>query len=148
MCALINKKKRFLVLANQPTVHSGKLSGEGSVAVAVAVINRWQVTYCMWRLSPEPWHLTADTWHVKHNKFKKEKFLFFWHLWYYQQTLGDSVSPICRSFSIKKLQDLKTLVPSQNIQETFSNLTWKLVARLICDGCPNRKPFVKEVGIT
>ena len=59
----------------------GELAGGGSVAVAVGVSDRWQVT-------PNMWHLTCET------------FLLLLYQCYYRQTWRDSVSPVCKISNI------------------------------------------------
>ena len=55
----------FWVFAIQPTVHNGGvIAGGGSVAVAIGVSERWQVTRDMWHVTPDTWHVTPDTRHV------------------------------------------------------------------------------------
>ena len=42
----------------------GELAGLGSVAVAVDVSDRWQVTGDRWQVTCDTWHMTHDTWHM------------------------------------------------------------------------------------
>ena len=41
-----------------------KLSGWGSLAVAVGVSDMWQVTFDMWHVTPDIWQLTPNMWHL------------------------------------------------------------------------------------
>ena len=65
------------------------LAGGGSVAVAVGVSDRWQVSGDWWQMTGDTrhikhnkWHLTCDTWHMTFYLFKKE------------------IAPFCRLFSV------------------------------------------------
>ena len=44
---LVSYEKNY-VIAKQPTVHSWDLAGQGSLTVAVAINDRWQVTCNLW----------------------------------------------------------------------------------------------------
>ena len=66
------EKNYFWVYANHPPVHSGgSVAGRGSVAVAVGVSDRWQVTH-------DTQHMTHDMWHVTYNTWNTHIFMVFY----------------------------------------------------------------------
>ena len=89
----------------------GELAGEGSVAVAVGVSDRWQVTGDRWHAKRDTWHMTCEAWHFY--------FFFsplsvstcpFWYRCYYPHMLTDSVSPVCIIFKESALSQFFLLV--------------------------------------
>ena len=52
----------LFVFANQHTVHTGGVTRGWSVAVAVCVSDRWQVTSDMQHVIRNTWHMTLDMW--------------------------------------------------------------------------------------
>ena len=77
------KKIYFWVISNHPALHSGGVSGGGSVAVADGVSDMLQVI--------------RNTLLVTEHTLFYFSFLFF--LWcYYPNTSNDSVSPVCGAF--------------------------------------------------
>ena len=87
----------------------GELAGEESVAVAVGVSDRWQVT-------GDTRNVTLDTWHVKHDIFTSYFSHLsvttcpFWYRCYYPHMLTDSVSPVCIIFQESALSQFFLLV--------------------------------------
>ena len=74
--------------AYPPTVHSGGICRGGSLDVAVAISDRWQV-----------WQVTCDWWHVTCYILLPKFSGIVWYRWYYPHMSRDSVSPICRFFN-------------------------------------------------
>ena len=69
---------------------TGELAGQGSVAVAVGISDRWQVTRSKRHMTNDTWHVTPDIWHVNHETEESDilfPFCQFWYQCYSPQTL-------------------------------------------------------------
>ena len=89
----------------------GVLAGGGSVAVAVAIIDKWQATSDTQQVRGGKWHMTCDMWHLTQDTWQMKFFLLLylsvwfclsWYWSYYPHASRDSVSPVCGIFFIKK----------------------------------------------
>ena len=102
-------------------MHNGRVSRGWSVAVAVGVSDRWQVTSDTQNVTREIWHMTCDMWHMTFFVFLSVHVCLFWYWCFYLHVSRDLVSPVCR------ICQLVSHLKDQNKQ--------------VCNGLPRRQMF-------